>query len=89
MPSCTTGANGRSSGAAWRSDVQQPDGAVGRSSEREYEETSLGPVIHRTADRLFVVRSINVEWSRQYEGFFELHAGAVAATSSGASSAAA
>jgi acyl-homoserine-lactone acylase len=39
---------------------------------REYEETALGPVIHRTADQLFVIRSINIEWLRQYEGFFEL-----------------
>ena len=52
-------------------DVQKPDGSVG-VEEREYEETSLGPVIHRTADRVFVVRSVNVEWLRQYEGFFDL-----------------
>jgi acyl-homoserine-lactone acylase len=43
-----------------------------RVGEREFEETRLGPVIHRTADLVFVVRSINVEWTRQYEGFFEL-----------------
>jgi acyl-homoserine-lactone acylase len=52
-------------------DVLQPDGSVAFAA-REYEETPLGPVIYRTADRLFVVRSINVEWWRQYEGFFEL-----------------
>jgi acyl-homoserine-lactone acylase len=52
-------------------EVLQPDGSVAADA-REYEETPLGPVIHRTADRLFVVRSVNVEWWRQYEGFFEL-----------------
>jgi acyl-homoserine-lactone acylase len=39
---------------------------------REFEETELGPVVHRTASHVFVVRSVNVEWPRQYEGFFEL-----------------
>ena len=39
---------------------------------RDFEETFLGPVIHRTGDQVFVIRSINVEWLRQYEGFFEL-----------------
>lgn len=52
-------------------DVLQPDGSVAPDA-REYEETPLGPVIYRTADRVFVVRSVNVEWWRQYEGFFEL-----------------
>ena len=52
-------------------EVRQADGSV-TGVEREYEETALGPVIHRAADRLFVIRSINLEWWRQYEGFFEL-----------------
>lgn len=52
-------------------DVLQPDGSVA-SATRGYQETPLGPVIYRTADRLFVVRSVNVEWWRQYEGFLEL-----------------
>jgi acyl-homoserine-lactone acylase len=52
-------------------EVLQADGSLG-SETREYDETPLGPVIHRTVDRVFVVRSINVEWWRQYEGFFEL-----------------
>jgi len=52
-------------------DVLQPDGSVAVDT-REYDETSLGPVIHRTADRVFVVRSVNVEWWKQGEGFFEL-----------------
>jgi len=52
-------------------EVVQPDGSVA-ADVREFEETPLGPVIHRTADRVFVVRSVNVEWWRQYEGFFEL-----------------
>ena len=52
-------------------DVKQPDGSLAVET-REYETTSLGPIIHRTSDRVFVVRSINVEWLRQYEGFFEL-----------------
>jgi len=52
-------------------EVRQADGGV-LGVEREYDETALGPVIHRTADRLFVIRSVNLEWWRQYEGFFEL-----------------
>ena len=52
-------------------DVLWPDGNV-VMQQREYEETSLGPVVHRTADRVFVLRSINLEWWRQYEGFFDL-----------------
>ncbi|MGH9255876.1 MAG: penicillin acylase family protein [Vicinamibacterales bacterium] len=52
-------------------EVKQADGSL-VAEEREYEETTLGPVIYRTEDRVFVVRSVNVEWLRQYEGFFEL-----------------
>jgi acyl-homoserine-lactone acylase len=52
-------------------EVLQPDGSVAVDT-REYEETSLGPVIHRSADHAFVVRSVNVEWWRHAEGFFEL-----------------
>jgi acyl-homoserine-lactone acylase len=52
-------------------EVIQSDGGL-VTHHREYEETSLGPVVHRTATRLFVLRSVNLEWWRQYEGFFEL-----------------
>ena len=52
-------------------DLRQPDGSV-VIEQREFEETALGPVVHRTADRVFVLRSVNLEWWRQYEGFFEL-----------------
>jgi acyl-homoserine-lactone acylase len=52
-------------------DVLEADGTIA-TVQRDYEETDLGPVIHRTTDRLFVIRSVNVEWWRQYEGFFEL-----------------
>jgi len=52
-------------------EVKHADGSL-VTEQREYEETALGPVIHRTADRLFVIRSINLEWWRNYEGFFEL-----------------
>lgn len=52
-------------------DVLQADGALA-VEQREYEETPLGPVIHRTDTDLFVVRSVYLEWWRQYEGFFEL-----------------
>jgi acyl-homoserine-lactone acylase len=51
--------------------VRQTDGTM-TTEDRDYEETPLGPVVHRTPDRIFVVRSVNLEWSRQYEGFFEL-----------------
>jgi acyl-homoserine lactone acylase PvdQ len=52
-------------------EVKREDGSLA-SEEREYEGTPLGPNIHRTGDHVFVVRSVNVEWLRQYEGFFEL-----------------
>src|SRR5688572_13414681 len=52
-------------------EVLEADGTMA-TVQRDYEETDLGPVIHRTRDRLFVIRSVNVEWWRQYEGFFEL-----------------
>lgn len=52
-------------------EVKQLDGSL-VTEQREYEETALGPVVYRTADQLFAVRSINLEWWRQYEGFFEL-----------------
>jgi acyl-homoserine-lactone acylase len=52
-------------------EVKQADGRV-VTEQRAYEETAIGPVIHRTAHRLFVIRSINLEWWRHYEGFFEL-----------------
>ena len=52
-------------------EVKQADDSIA-IEQRDYEETPLGPVIHRTSDEVFVVRSINVEWLRQYEGFFEL-----------------
>jgi acyl-homoserine-lactone acylase len=52
-------------------EVLQPDGTIAAEA-RESEETPLGPIIHRAADRIFVVRSVNVEWWRQYEGFFAL-----------------
>jgi acyl-homoserine-lactone acylase len=52
-------------------EMKQEDGSLA-SESRQYETTDLGPVIHRTNDRVFVVRSVNVEWLRQYEGFFEL-----------------
>jgi len=52
-------------------EVKQEDGSLA-AEHREYETTDLGSVIHRTNDRVFVVRSVNVEWMRQYEGFFEL-----------------
>jgi acyl-homoserine-lactone acylase len=52
-------------------DVRQDDGTV-IVQQRDFEETQFGPVVHRAADQLFVLRSINLEWWRQYEGFFEL-----------------
>jgi acyl-homoserine-lactone acylase len=52
-------------------EMRQADGSV-VTQPREYEETTLGPVVHRTADHVFVLRSVNLEWWRQYEGFFEL-----------------
>ena len=36
-------------------EVKQEDGSLA-AEHREYETTDLGPVIHRTNDRVFVVR---------------------------------
>ncbi len=43
-----------------------------RPVSREFEETHLGPVVHRTADRVFAVRSAALEGWRHFEGFYEL-----------------
>jgi acyl-homoserine-lactone acylase len=52
-------------------EVRREDGTLG-VERRHYEETDDGPVIYRTAERLFVLRSMDLEWPRQFEGFFEL-----------------
>ncbi len=51
--------------------VLQPDGTT-KTESREYESTHLGPVIHRTDDRVFVWRSVSLGSWRYFEGFFEL-----------------
>ena len=52
-------------------EVRAADGSV-RPVTRELEETHLGPVVHRTADRVFAVRSMALESWRHFEGFYEL-----------------
>jgi acyl-homoserine-lactone acylase len=52
-------------------DVRRNDGTI-ETIRREYEETSFGPVIHRTADRVFVVRSMHLDWWRDFEAMFDL-----------------
>jgi acyl-homoserine-lactone acylase len=51
--------------------VDQEDGSL-RSVSRDFDETHLGPVVHRTADRVFAVRSAALEGWRHFEGFYEL-----------------
>jgi acyl-homoserine-lactone acylase len=52
-------------------EVRTGDGAL-RTETREFWNTHLGPVVHRDADRVFVVRSVPLEAWRWLEGFHEL-----------------
>jgi acyl-homoserine-lactone acylase len=52
-------------------EVRTDDGGM-RTESREFWDTHLGPVVHRDADRVFVVRSVPLEAWRWLEGFHEL-----------------
>lgn len=52
-------------------EVKREDGSLERVS-RELEDTHIGPVVHRTRDRVFAVRSEALESFRHFEGFYEL-----------------
>lgn len=52
-------------------DVRRPDGGTDRVI-RTFEHSPDGPVVHRTADRLLVARSLSLESWRYHEGFYDL-----------------
>jgi acyl-homoserine-lactone acylase len=52
-------------------DVRTEEGTL-RTETRAFWNTHLGPVVHRDADRVFVVRSVPLEAWRWLEGFHEL-----------------
>jgi acyl-homoserine-lactone acylase len=51
--------------------VLEADGRLA-TERREFRDTHLGPVVYRTADRVFVLRSMSLESWRYFEGFHEL-----------------
>lgn len=51
--------------------VRDVDGTV-KSESRSFWITEIGPVIHRTADRVFVVKSTRLDAHRYFEGFYRL-----------------
>lgn len=46
--------------------------ATTRTESRAFWDTHIGPVVHRTADRVFAVRSARLEAFQYYEGFYVL-----------------
>jgi len=52
-------------------EVRQPDGSL-EAERRSYWHSALGPVVHRTADRIFVLRSEGLASWRHFEGFVAL-----------------
>ena len=51
--------------------VLEPDGRQ-TVERREHWDSHLGPVVHRTSDRIFVLRSMALESWRYFEGFQDL-----------------
>jgi acyl-homoserine-lactone acylase len=52
-------------------EVRQADGSLA-AERRTHWDTPLGPVVHRTAERVFVLRSQGLGWWRHLEGFVRL-----------------
>jgi acyl-homoserine-lactone acylase len=52
-------------------EVRREDGSLERVT-RDFDESELGPIIHRDALRVFAVRSLALESVRHFEGFYEL-----------------
>jgi acyl-homoserine-lactone acylase len=52
-------------------DIRSDDGNL-RQETRTFWYSSLGPVIYRSADKAFAVRSVRLEAFRYYEGFYVL-----------------
>lgn len=53
-------------------DVRQPDGSL-KTESRTFHATHLGPVIYRSADKVFAWRSVSLGSWRYFEGFLELN----------------
>jgi acyl-homoserine-lactone acylase len=51
--------------------VRNGDGSL-REEHRTFWTTAIGPVVYRTADRIFVVKSSRLEAHRYFEGFYVL-----------------
>ena len=51
--------------------VREADGSM-RAEARTFWSSHIGPVIHRTADRAFAVRSVRLEALQYFEGFYLL-----------------
>jgi len=51
--------------------VRQADGSL-QAERRTYWSSELGPVVFRTPDRVFVLKSAGLDSWRHFEGFFEL-----------------
>jgi acyl-homoserine-lactone acylase len=51
--------------------VRTTDGTV-RTESRTFWRSHLGPVVHRTPDRVFVVKSTRLDAHRYFEGFYRL-----------------
>ena len=52
-------------------EIKTPDGSL-KSEKRTYEESRLGPIIYRTKNRAFALRSAQLESFRHFEGFYRL-----------------
>ncbi len=52
-------------------DVKSADGSI-RTERRDYWYSHLGPVIHRTRDRAFAIKSSVLDEWRFYEGWYEM-----------------
>lgn len=51
--------------------VKEADGSL-RAEPRTFWTSHVGPIIHRTADRVFAVKSVRLEALQYFEGFYEL-----------------
>lgn len=52
-------------------DVKADDGSL-TTERRVYWSSHLGPIVHRTADKAFAVKSTRLEAHRYFEGFYRL-----------------
>ena len=52
-------------------EIRMPDGSI-TTEKRTYDESHLGPIIHRSKSRAFAYRSTQLESFRHFEGFYRL-----------------